>query len=210
MSNRNKNNHFDDYFYGYEDVSFKKIHTKGAKPKRKGHQSRHNNDSAWDDLILSHTITYEEDTSSHQPNRPENASRPDRPRYQKSQDTPTSPINGPYAAKTPSPQQSPRPTQNTFQFGPNTHEIKGVKIDLDGVSFIESVDNEKDGHMTYGIKFHFKGNKGLYRIIWFNRNIYDRDCAYAAEFTAWTKLQALNTPSTPSAPKVLHPLKPTK
>lgn len=192
MSNRNKNNHFDDYYYGYEDVSFKKIHSKGTKPKRKGHQSRHNNDSAWDDLILSHN-TYDDDTPSNRPIRPENTPRPNLPHYQKPQNTSTSPVNGPYAAKTPSPQQIPHPTQNTFQFGPNTHEIKGVKIDLDGVSFIESIDNEKDGHMTYGIKFHFKGNKGLYRIIWFNRNIYDRDRTYASEFTAWTKLQSSPT-----------------
>lgn len=77
------------------------------------------------------------------------------------------------------------PTRNPHQFGNNTHEIKGVKIDFDGVADIQKIENIKDNATTYGIKFLFKGKKGLYRIIWFNTNMRARDAAYNTEYGFW-------------------------
>ena len=71
------------------------------------------------------------------------------------------------------------------QFGANTHDIKGVKIDFDGVSDIQKVENTKNNVTTYGIKFFFKGKKGLYRIIWYNTNMRARDAAYNTEYGFW-------------------------
>ncbi len=71
------------------------------------------------------------------------------------------------------------------QFGSNTHDIKGVKIDFDGVADIQKIDNVKNNITTYGIKFFFKGKKGLYRIIWYNTNMRARDAAFNAEYGFW-------------------------
>ena len=81
----------------------------------------------------------------------------------------------------------PSPTPS-FTFGPNTHEIKTVKIDFDRVANIELVEGEHNGYQTFGIKFYFMGNKGLYRIIWFGRNLFDRDRVYAIEYKFWRSL----------------------
>ena len=75
------------------------------------------------------------------------------------------------------------------QFGKNTHEIKGVKIDFDGVADIQKIDNVKDGRRTYGIKFLFKGKKGLFRIIWFNSDITNRDVVYNTEYSFWLNIK---------------------
>lgn len=88
----------------------------------------------------------------------------------------------------PQPRVQPQPEKREFQFGTNTHEIKGVKIDMDGVQSIERIENIKDGVKTFGIKFLFKGNKGLFRTIWFNRNQYERDKIYASEYAFWIRI----------------------
>ena len=80
------------------------------------------------------------------------------------------------------------PQKVEHQFGENTHEIKGVKIDFDGVADIQKIDNVKDGRKTYGIKFFFKGKKGLFRIIWFNSNIVVRDATFDSEYAFWKRL----------------------
>ena len=87
------------------------------------------------------------------------------------------------------PQPSETEQNPTHQFGEHTHEIKGVKIDFDGVADIQKVDNEKDGTMTYGIKFLFKGKKGLFRIIWFNTNLRARDATYNTEYAFWLSIK---------------------
>ena len=79
------------------------------------------------------------------------------------------------------------PQKVEHQFGDNTHEIKGVKIDFDGVADIQKIDNVKDGRKTYGIKFLFKGKKGLFRIIWFNSNIVVRDATFETEYAFWKR-----------------------
>ena len=88
----------------------------------------------------------------------------------------------------PAPVPTFTPQKIEHQFGENTHEIKGVKIDFDGVADIQKIDNVKDGRKTYGIKFFFKGKKGLFRIIWFNSNIVIRDATFDSEYAFWKKL----------------------
>lgn len=147
---------YDDY---YEGSSFQKIHSKGKKPKYKGHQSRHSSSEKARWAALEEESYEVEETPYIPPQRPVHPN--------------------------PAPAQE-RP--QGFQFGENTHEIKGIKIDFDGVQGIERIENVKDGVKTFGIKFLFKGNKGLFRTIWFNRNQYERDRVYAAEYSFWIKL----------------------
>lgn len=84
--------------------------------------------------------------------------------------------------------QPNQPTKYEHQFGSNTHEIKGVKIDFDGVADIQKIENIQNGLTTYGIKFLFKGKKGLYRIIWYNTNLRGRDAAFNTEYAFWLSI----------------------
>lgn len=81
------------------------------------------------------------------------------------------------------------PKKAEHQFSDNTHEIKGVKIDFNGVADIQKIENLKDGATTYGIKFIFTGVKGLYRTIWFNTNFRARDSVFNAEYAYWLSLK---------------------
>jgi len=81
------------------------------------------------------------------------------------------------------------PPRVEHQFSNNTHEIKGVKIDFDGVDNIQKVDNIKDGRKTYGIKFFFKGKKGLFRIIWFNSDMVSRNTSFDTEYAFWLQVR---------------------
>lgn len=79
----------------------------------------------------------------------------------------------------------PAPAPQTIQYGPNTHEVKGFKIDFDRVDNIEQLDSEHNGKMTYGIKFLFSGKKGLSKVVWFGTNRRERDRIYAIEYKFW-------------------------
>ena len=81
------------------------------------------------------------------------------------------------------------PASSERVYGPNTREIKSVKIDYDGVADIQKIDNPKDGVTTYGIKYIFTGKKGLFRIIWFNVNSRLRDSVYNTEYNFWLSLK---------------------
>ena len=80
------------------------------------------------------------------------------------------------------------PATSGHQFGENTHEIKGVKIDFDGVADITKVENKQNNITTYGIKFLFKGKKGLYRVIWYNTNLRARDASFNIEYAFWLSI----------------------
>lgn len=80
------------------------------------------------------------------------------------------------------------PPKSEYKYGSNTREIKGVKIDFDGVADIQKIENIQNNVTTYGIKFIFKGKKGLYRIVWFNTNMRGRDAAYNSEYGFWLTL----------------------
>ena len=70
-----------------------------------------------------------------------------------------------------------------------TQNIKGVDIDFSGVVAMAKEDSDAKGYKTYGIRFTFKGSKGLYRIVWFNKNLYLRDKVYDEKKTYWESLQ---------------------
>lgn len=93
----------------------------------------------------------------------------------------------------PSPQpqtvKTPPAQPKQFVFGENTHEIKSVKIDFDKVVNMELVEGDYNGHQTFGIKFYFAGSKGLFRIIWFSRNLFERDRVFAIEYKFWKSIQ---------------------
>lgn len=89
--------------------------------------------------------------------------------------------------------QEPQPRsaeqKREFQFGPNTREIRGVKIDMDGVVSIEKVDSTYNDKPAYGIKFLFSGKKGLSRIVWFGPNQRGRNVSYEEETRFWGSLR---------------------
>ncbi len=150
-------------FYDDEEYyggSFEKFTHRKPKNHKKGHQSRSSNSEkkTWE-LIIERT---EEEGGTVQ---------------LELNPVPLSAFNPPF-----------NPQKVEHQFGENTHEIKGVKIDYDGVADIQKIDNVKDGRKTYGIKFFFKGKKGLFRIIWFNSNIVVRDATFDSEYAFWKKL----------------------
>lgn len=149
------------YEEDYEGESFEKFSHRKGKGHKKGHQSR----SANSERKRWATILENEDLDQ-------------------------APITFPKPNKVVAPSvPEPHKTPAEHQFGDNTHEIKGIKIDFDGVADIQKIDNVKDGRKTYGIKFLFKGKKGLFRIIWFNSDLLGRDTAYNAEYAFWLKVR---------------------
>jgi hypothetical protein len=67
------------------------------------------------------------------------------------------------------------PQHHEHRFGPNTLEFKGVKIDFDGVKDILPIESRHNGFQTYGIKFLFLGEKGFYKIVWYETDKTGRD-----------------------------------
>ena len=159
------------YFEDYDnELSFEKFTHRKKKNRGKGHQSRHG--SKYD----TYDIYYREDEDTI--------------------DSYSTPLTSP----APTPKERPNPNHfrtttsavtptTPREFGPNTREIKTVKIDYDGVIDITKVDNQKNGVQTYGIKFFFSGKKGLFRIIWFNTNARLRDSVYNTEYAFWLSLK---------------------
>lgn len=90
------------------------------------------------------------------------------------------------------PKEEQKSPKTPLVLGVNTHEIRNVKIDFDRVDDILKINSEHNGHMTYGIKFLFSGNKGLNRVIWFNQNQKDRDTCYNTEYKFWLTIKAKN------------------
>lgn len=99
----------------------------------------------------------------------------------------------PSLAPTPAPVSSPPPQRQTpnFNFGPHTQSVNGTPIDFDRLTKISKVDSFYNGTTTYGIRFDFKGSKGLYRTVWFNRNQQLRDDTFASNYSFWDTLNML-------------------
>ena len=95
----------------------------------------------------------------------------------------------PYTAQAPVSQNAQVQPKPAFTFGPNTHEIKTIKIDFDRVIGMERVQGEFKGNETFGIVFRFRGSAGSSRTIWFGRNVYERDAVFTAEGRFWASLQ---------------------
>lgn len=74
-------------------------------------------------------------------------------------------------------------------FSENTREIKGIKIDYNGISSIEKIDSYFNGNNTFGIKFVFKGNKGYGKVIWFNQNKGERERVFIEENNYFSQIK---------------------
>lgn len=68
-------------------------------------------------------------------------------------------------------------------------DIKGNQIDFARLADIQKVDNTYNGQMTYGIKFVFKGKKGFFKTIWYNRNVNLRDEEYNSYTAYWQEVE---------------------
>lgn len=84
-------------------------------------------------------------------------------------------------------QTSQNQGEKKFVPGPNTQTIRNYQIDFDRVFDITKTEGEYNGRKNFGVKFEFKGTKGLFRIIWFHSQT-DRDSLYNEKYTFWTSL----------------------
>lgn len=173
----------DDRFYDDDTKSFQKMKSKAPKKKFKGHQSKHGKSESdlWASIEPVDPI-FEDPTplkKTYVP-RQNDYKKPASNNYQKG-NVATTPKN------IPADTQAPGAVKH--EFGPNTREIKGNKIDMDGVLDIVKVENLRDGVMTYGIKFCFKGKKGLSRTVWFNINERARNITFDTEYAFWQSVK---------------------
>lgn len=72
--------------------------------------------------------------------------------------------------------------------GEHCQQVQGYTIDFDRLADIQTIEQEHNGYVTYGIKFLFAGKKGLYRIAWFNRNERLRNAIYEEKIRYWKSL----------------------
>lgn len=97
----------------------------------------------------------------------------------------------PPSVEIPQPQPT-KPTPN-FNFGPNTQDVNGTPIDFDRLANMSTVESFHNGATTYGIRFDFKGSKGLYRTVWFNRNQELRDQVFRDKYSFWDTLNMIRS-----------------
>ena len=95
----------------------------------------------------------------------------------------------------PQPQQPPQPQRPTpnFNFGPNTQDVNGTPIDFDRILNMSTVESPHNGATTYGIRFDFKGSRGLSRTVWFNRNKELRDQTFHDKYSFWDTLNMIRS-----------------
>ena len=77
--------------------------------------------------------------------------------------------------------------EKKFVPGPNTQTIRNYQIDFDRVFDITKTEGEYNGRKNFGVRFEFKGTKGLFRVIWFHSQN-DRDALYDEKYAFWTSL----------------------
>lgn len=170
--------YYDDY-YGDEGGFVKnRNHKQKKKFKGKGHQSRKSESERWNEIIEANDDYYcrSDDSSFGAPSFPE---RSDTEKYRKPYDRDRKPYD-----------QKPSEPRKFVANPETTKNIKGVDIDFGGVVSITKEDSEAKGYKTYGIRFTFKGSRGLYRVVWFNKNLYLRDKTYNEEKAYWDSLQS--------------------
>ena len=164
--------YYEDY-YGDEGGFVKnRNHKQKKKFKGKGHQSRKSESERWSEIIeASDDYSFYSDEGAEFSN---NA-------YAKHRNNADAPTKS-YSQKPSEPKK--------FVANPDTTKnIKGVDIDFSGVVAMTKEDSDAKGYKTYGIRFTFKGSKGLYRIVWFNKNLYLRDKIFEEKKAYWESLQ---------------------
>ena len=165
---KNYKNYDEDYFDDYYDG--RKGQKKPYKPKKKynGHQNKFGkqNSPFWEDPdTLTKVAPIQSQPASVSPVRREST----------------------MGAVASVPQAQPAKKQ--FVPGEHSQEIKGSIIDFDRLEDIQKVEQEHNGAITYGIKFLFKGKKGLFRIVWYNRNQRLRDKVFNEKVAYWQEVQ---------------------
>ena len=157
-----------------------KLHQKGGKKgKGKGHQSVHNKkydmqqefDESFDEYVFNLDKLFPQKTQTNQ-NKKENYTKIESDKIFTQNNT-----------------QQTQENKREIVYGVNSHEVKGNMIDFDRVDNIEKVENTYNGRQTFGIKFLFTGKKGLYKTIWFNQNVRERDSVFNKEFGFWKNLK---------------------
>lgn len=155
-----------------KNKSHKRIEKNGKRGK--GHQKRKKESEYWDEMI-------EKEDSEDNFNWNSNKYEDQKPIVEeKPEEKPI--IKQPESG-------TPAVGTKIFTPGPNTHTIKGNIIDFDRVANVEKVENERNGRLTYGIKFLFQGKKGSFRIAWFNQNIKERDRVFENEYNFWISIK---------------------
>lgn len=157
-----------------------KLHQKGGKKgKGKGHQSVHNKkydmqqefDESFDEYVFNLDKLFPQKAQTNQ-NKKEVYTKIESDKIFTQNNT-----------------QQTQENKREIVYGVNSHEVKGNMIDFDRVDNIEKVENTYNGKQTFGIKFLFTGKKGLYKTIWFNQNVRERDSVFNKEFGFWKNLK---------------------
>ena len=157
--------YYEDYYEDEGGFVKNRNHRQKKKFKGKGHQSRKSESERWREIIeasdrYSSYVDEEADTSSKS-----------------------------YSQNTKSHDQRLGEPRKFVANPDTTQNIKGVDIDFSGVVAMAKEDSDAKGYKTYGLRFTFKGSKGLYRIVWFNKNLYLRDKVYDEKKAYWESLQ---------------------
>ena len=172
-----------DYYEDYYEDEGGFIKNRNSKQKKKfkgkGHQSRRGDSERWNEII--------EENDDYSPYANEKEEFPNNVyvRYHNNAPTPAKPYNHNDKPR----YQKPSEPKKFVANPETTKNIKGVDIDFSGVVAMAKEDSEAKGYKTYGIRFTFKGSKGLYRIVWFNKNLYLRDKIYDEKKAYWESLQ---------------------
>lgn len=172
-----------DYYEDYYDDEGGFVKNRNHKQKKKfrgkGHQSRKSESERWSEIIEAN-----DEWSSYTDDRTEPVNSTC-PRYRGNTETSAKP----HWQDNKLHDQKPNEPKKFVANPETTKNIKGVDIDFSGVVAMAKEDSEAKGYKTYGIRFTFKGSKGLYRIVWFNKNLYLRDKLYDENKAYWESLQ---------------------
>lgn len=178
----------EDYYDGEGGFVKNRNHRQKKKFKGKGHQSRKSESERWSEII--------EANDEYFPYTDEKVAFVPRVRQKYGDGAETSSKSYSQNSK-PHDQRLGEPRK--FVANPETTKnIKGVDIDFSGVVAMAKEESDAKGYKTYGIRFTFKGSKGLYRIVWFNKNLYLRDKVYDEKKAYWESLQNSSETKEPS------------
>lgn len=71
----------------------------------------------------------------------------------------------------------------------NTHEVRGIPINFNGVLKMEKINSVFKDKPSYGIKFYFKGKNNSFKHIWFNQRQRERDMVFQQELNFLESIQ---------------------
>ena len=171
--------YYEDYYSDEGGFIKNRNRHKKKKFKGKGHQSRKSESERWREIIDA-----SDDYSSYADEKIEFTNNA-YIKYRNNEETPTKS----YDHSNKSYNQRPSEPKKFVANPETTKNIKGVDIDFSGVVAMAKEDSDAKGYKTYGIRFTFKGSKGLYRIVWFNKNLYLRDKIFDEKKAYWESLQ---------------------